>query len=75
MSHSIEAEKASTFAPLTEIMSFSRYMTWISEAMSATKSSPVPSQLIMLTPSPVILDLSILVMPPEPVFWNRTSPW
>ena len=75
MSHSIEFEKASTLAPFTETASFSRYITWISEASSATKSSPLPEHCIILTPSPVVAALSILPRPPEPLFAKRTSPW
>ncbi len=75
MSHSIELEKASTLAPLTEMASFSRYITWISLAKSATNSSPLPEHCIILTPSPVVAALSILPMPPEPLFAKRTSPW
>ncbi len=75
MSHSIESEKANTLRPLTDTMSFSRYMMMMSVAWSAMNTSPEPVTFITLTPSPVTAFLSIFVMPPEPVFSKRASPW
>ncbi len=74
MSQSIEPENAKMLLPLTEISSFSRYITWISAASSATNNSPAPLHVIICTPSPVIFDLMILFSPPDPLLANFTSP-
>jgi hypothetical protein len=47
----------------------------MSVAWSAMNTSPEPVTFITLTPSPVTAFLSILDMPPEPVFSKRASPW
>ena len=73
MSHWIELLKARTLLPLTESESFSKYMIWISEASSATKSSPEPEQVIIVTPSPVTAALNMRLIP-ELCFVKRTSP-
>ena len=75
MSQSMSASKASRLAPFTVIASPESFISWISCAKSARKTSPVPETFISEAPSPVTAFFAIRLSPPEPACSNLTSPW
>ena len=75
MSQSIPASKASTWGPLTVIFSPASLSSWISCAVSARNTSPLPETFINSVPSLVTAFLIIRESPPEPACSNLTSPW
>ncbi len=75
MSQSIPVSNASTCGPLAVIFSLSSFSSWISCAVSARNTSPVPVTFINRVPSLVTAFFSIRDSPPEPACSKRTSPW
>ena len=75
MSQSIPDSNASTCGPLTVIFSPASCSSWISCAVSARKTSPVPVTFISWVPSLVTAFLSMRDSPPDPACSKCTSPW